>query len=222
MNSRSGAIVAPSILSADFLRLGQEIAELRDAGCRRIHVDVMDGVFVPNISFGCPVVKKAVRDFPEMVFDAHLMITDPIRYVEDFSRIGCRVIIPHIESKSGNRECLELIRSLGRKAGISIKPKTPAEAILPLIDLLDEVLVMSVEPGFSGQSYIPGSEEKVAEVRRLLDGNGREDAIVSIDGGINERTGVLCRDAGAEVLVAGSWLFGSTDRERRLHLFEQD
>ena len=217
----NGAIVAPSILSADFLKLGQEIEELAQAGCRRIHVDVMDGVFVPNISFGCPVVKKAVREYPDMVFDAHLMITDPIRYVEDFARIGCQVIIPHIESQSGNRECLELIHSLGCRAGISIKPHTPAEAILPLIDLLDEVLVMSVEPGFSGQSYIEGSEIKVSEVRKLLDENGRQEAVVSVDGGINGETGILCRDAGATVLVAGSWLFGSSDRAERLHCFEE-
>lgn len=213
-------IIAPSILSADFSKLGAEIESLRDAGCKRIHVDVMDGVFVPNISFGCPVVKQVRKMFPDMIFDAHLMITDPIKYVEDFSKIGSDIIIVHIESQSGNRECLEKIRSLGKKAGISIKPKTPTEAILPLIDLLDEVLVMSVEPGFSGQSYIPGSDLKVAEVRRLLDENGRQEAIVSIDGGINDETGLLCKNAGAEVMVAGSWIFGSDDRSRRLHLFD--
>ena len=125
-------IIAPSILSADFSKLGAEIESLRNAGCKRIHVDVMDGVFVPNISFGCPVVKQVRKMFPDMIFDAHLMITDPIKYVEDFAKIGSDIIIVHIESQSGNRECLEKIHSLGRKAGISIKPKTPAEAILPL------------------------------------------------------------------------------------------
>lgn len=213
-------IVAPSILSADFSKLGEEIANLREAGCERIHVDVMDGQFVPNISFGAPVVKQVRKMFPDMIFDAHLMIIDPIKYVEDFAKIGCDIIIVHIESLSGGRECLEKIHSLGCKAGISIKPKTPAEAILPLVDLLDEVLVMSVEPGFGGQSYIEGSEQKIAEVRKILDENGKQDAIVSVDGGINDETGMLCKNAGCEVLVAGSWIFGATNREERLHLFD--
>lgn len=213
-------VIAPSILSADFSKLGAEIADLRDAGCKRIHVDVMDGVFVPNISFGAPVVKQVRKMFPEMIFDAHLMITDPIKYVGDFAKIGCDIIIVHLESQSGNRECLKKIHSLGCKAGISIKPKTPVEEILPLIDLLDEVLVMSVEPGFSGQSYIEGSDKKIAAVRKLLDENGKTDAVVSIDGGINDETGLLCKNAGAEVMVAGSWIFGTEDRKTRLHLFD--
>ncbi|MCM1023892.1 MAG: ribulose-phosphate 3-epimerase [Prevotella sp.] len=202
-------IVSASILSADFLNLGSEIKRAEGAGCRYIHFDVMDGVFVPNISYGLPVL-KAVSRTASAVLDVHLMITDPLRYAEKFAENGADIITFHIESKSDTAETIEAIRSLGKKAGLALKPGTPLSEAEKYIDMIDMLLIMTVEPGFGGQSFIPEMREKIAAAKKLIADRGL-DVLIEVDGGINGSTAETVKNAGADVLVAGSYLFKARD-----------
>ena len=202
--------IAPSILSADFTRLGEEIASVSDADY--IHFDVMDGVFVPNISVGLPVL-QSVRKCTDMVLDVHLMITEPIRYVEQFCEAGGDIVTVHYEADDEDRivEAMEQIRECGKRAGISIKPGTPAEVLKPFLQYADLILVMTVEPGFGGQGFMLDQVKKIEQVRKLIDQSGYKIEL-EVDGGINDGTAELCAEAGADVLVSGSYLFKRADR----------
>ena len=202
--------ISPSILTADFSQLGEEISTINNADY--LHVDVMDGVFVPNISVGLPVV-KALSDITEITLDVHLMITSPHRYIERFAEAGADIIVFHIEAETTENiySSIETIRSLGKKAGLSIKPKTPVKALLPYISEIDLVLVMTVEPGFGGQSFMPDMLPKIEEIRKIINTQALN-CELEVDGGINNETAKLCINAGANVLVVGNHIFSQTDR----------
>lgn len=202
-------IVSASILSADFLNLGSEIKRAEDAGCRYIHFDVMDGVFVPNISYGLPVLKAVARE-ARSVLDVHLMITDPIKYVEKFAEKGADIITFHLESESDTAETIKKIHSLGKKAGLAIKPKTPVSEAEKYIDMIDMLLVMTVEPGFGGQGFMSDMPVKIAGAKKMIADRGL-DVPIEVDGGINGSTAEQVKNAGADVLVAGSYLFKAQD-----------
>ncbi len=200
--------VAPSILSADFSKLGEEVKNISEAGAHYIHIDVMDGNFVPNITFGPPVI-KAIRNTTEKVFDVHLMIEKPERYIKNFVDAGADIIVVHAEACTHLHRVIQEIKSYGIKAGVSLNPHTPVEIIKHLIPELDMVLIMSVNPGFGGQSFIPFSLDKIRQVRALS-----SSIDIEVDGGINEETGRLCVEAGATVLVAGSYVFNGDYKEK--------
>ncbi len=202
-------IVSASILSADFLNLGNEIKRAEDAGCRYIHFDVMDGLFVPNISYGIPVL-KAVKRVSKAMLDVHLMITDPIKYVEKFAESGADIITFHAEANSDISETIDKIHSLGKKAGLALKPKTPVKEAERYIDRIDMLLIMTVEPGFGGQGFIYDTPKKISESKKLVESMGLNIPI-EVDGGIRENTCSLVKEAGANVLVAGSYLYRSED-----------
>ena len=197
--------ISPSILSSDFSKLGYDVEKVEQGGAEYLHIDVMDGVFVPNISLGA-CVQKSIRKQSKMVFDTHLMIVDPIRYIDDFYKAGSDIITIHYESCDNVEETLKKIRDLGMKAGLSIKPKTPVSVIKPLIGKFDMLLIMSVEPGFGGQSFIPESLEKIKEARALL-----PELDIEVDGGINADNINEVVKSGANVIVAGSAIFGHDD-----------
>ncbi|MGE4483770.1 MAG: ribulose-phosphate 3-epimerase [Oscillospiraceae bacterium] len=206
--------IAPSILSADFTMLGKDIRDVCSADY--LHFDVMDGVFVPNISVGLPVL-ESVRKMTDMVLDVHLMITKPHKYVKRFAEAGADIIVFHLEADEPQDILMAIsdIKASGKKAGLSIKPRTPAEALIPYLPMLDMVLVMTVEPGFGGQSFMQDQMPKVKKVREMITVGGY-DCDVEVDGGINPETAKICVGAGANVLVAGSDIFKATDRTARI------
>ena len=204
--------LSPSILSADFVNLERDIRALTPAGADYVHVDVMDGLFVPNITIGIPVV-AAIRGITELPLDVHLMIDRPIRYVERFCKAGADILTVHVEAdtEENTRRALEIIRDLGVRPAICVKPKTPAEAVLPFIDLCSLILVMTVEPGFGGQSFMADMMPKVEKIRAYI--NEKNPACeLEVDGGVNEQTAEACKAAGANVLVAGSAYFKAADK----------
>ncbi|HEY7288400.1 MAG TPA: ribulose-phosphate 3-epimerase [Vicinamibacterales bacterium] len=205
-------LIAPSILSADFAALGDAIAAAERGGADLIHVDVMDGHFVPNITIGPPVV-KSIRKVTRLPLDVHLMITDPDRYIDAFAEAGASMISVHVEVLPHLHRTVHAIKALGVKAGVVLNPATPVVAIEEIASDVDYVLVMSVNPGFGGQTFIPRSESKVRDVRALLDRSGSQ-APVEIDGGIDQRTVGRVVAAGARILVAGSAIFHTADPER--------
>ncbi|MGM9669790.1 MAG: ribulose-phosphate 3-epimerase [Faecousia sp.] len=203
--------VSPSILSADFVNLERDIRRLSQQGADYVHVDVMDGLFVPNITIGIPVV-AAIRKITGLPLDVHLMIDRPIRYVEDFCRAGADILTVHVEAdtRENTIAALKKIRELGVKAAVSVKPGTPAEAVLPFLPLCDLILVMTVEPGFGGQSFMADMMPKLKTIRGYIDAEN-PGCELEVDGGVNAVTGHVCRENGANVLVAGSAFFKSTD-----------
>ena len=203
--------IAPSILSADFVNLERDIRALGPAGADYVHVDVMDGLFVPNISIGLPVVKAIARISP-LPLDVHLMIDRPLRYVERFCEAGADLVTIHVEADTAEhtRQALETIRASGRKAGLSVKPGTPAEAVLPYLELCDLILVMTVEPGFGGQKFMADMMPKLRTIRGWID-ERRPGCELEVDGGVNTETAMVCRENGANVLVAGSAWFKAPD-----------
>lgn len=204
--------ISPSILASDFSRLGDEVRSVTQAGAELVHIDIMDGMFVPNITLG-PCVIKSIRGVTDAVFDTHLMINEPIRYIDAFADAGSDIITFHFESCTDHVEVIERIHALGKKAGISIKPATPAFVLEPLLEMVDMVLVMTVEPGFGGQSFIPETLESVKVVREMLVRLGIEDKVdIEVDGGMTPQTSPLAIAAGANIVVAGSAVFKSDDR----------
>lgn len=198
-------LIAPSLLSSDFADLKTEIAKVTEAGAHLLHVDVMDGNFVPNLTIGMPVV-KAIKGVSTLPLDVHLMIDSPEKYIEEFANAGSDYLTIHVESTSTVKDCLLQIRKLKMKPGITLRPKTKLDEIRPFLGLVDLVLIMTVEPGFGGQSFMHDQLEKVSWLKSYRDKNHLS-YLIEIDGGVNEQTAQLCWEAGADVLVAGSAVF---------------
>ena len=204
--------ISPSALACDLTKMGEEVNEIEKAGAELVHLDVMDGVFVPNSSFGLAVL-EALRKKSSMFFDVHLMIDKPEKYIERYiTECGADLVTFHLEATDVPDECLATIKKHGKKAAVSVKPKTPAEAVFPYLDRCDMVLVMTVEPGFGGQSFMPDMLDKVRAIRAEINRRGL-DIDIQVDGGINSETAKLAREAGANVFVAGSAVFKAADRK---------
>ena len=215
------AILSPSILSADYMHFHEDMEKTKKDGAKWLHVDIMDGHFVPNLSFGYSWV-KARRKITDLVLDVHLMIDTPIKYAEEFCKAGSDYLTIHVEADTPEniKKTLELIRSLGVKPGIVVKPKTPAEAVAPYLSMVDMVLVMTVEPGFGGQKFMADMMPKLKKLREMLDEVNPE-CHLEVDGGVDLTTGEVCKANGADVLVAGSAFFGAADRKTFLETIEK-
>lgn len=209
-------IISASILSADLCNLERDIKRAEKAGCDYIHFDVMDGVFVNNISYGIPVLKY-VSKVTDIVLDVHLMIVDPIKYIKQFAESGADIITFHYEAGSDCGEVIDLIHSYGKKAGVSVKPNTPVSVLYPYLDKIDMILVMTVEPGFGGQGFITETLDKIAELKGELDKRNMT-VPIQVDGGINDKTAPKVKENGASILVAGSYLFGAEDMKKAVEL----
>ena len=207
--------IAPSILSADFSKLGEEVIKLHDAGADFIHIDVMDGEFVTYISFGMPVI-KAIRNKTDKVFDVHLMINNPQRYIDDFIEAGADIITLHYESEKHLDRAIQYIKSKGVKAAVALNPATPTVVLKNIIGSLDMVLIMSVNPGFGGQSFIPYSLDKIREVKQMAIEANNEDILIQVDGGIDSNNVKDVVEAGANVIVAGSAVFKNGNIEENI------
>lgn len=205
-------IISPSILSADFVNLERDIKKVANAGAEWLHIDVMDGAFVPNITIGIPVV-KAIRGITDLVLDVHLMIEHPEKYIEDFANAGADIITVHYEATGANTlDVINKIKTLGKKAGLSIKPNTKPEEIKEYIEFCDLILVMTVEPGFGGQKFMRECAEKLPYIKALQ----KEGQYLQVDGGINSETGMVCKELGANSLVAGNYVFNSENIKERI------
>jgi len=203
-------ILSPSILSADFTQLGADCRMVLDAGAQMLHYDVMDGHFVPNISFGVPVLKSLHKNLPDAFYDVHLMISHPLQYAEPFIKAGAALYNFHLECEDDIQQTIDAVKALGCKVGLTIKPGTRPETLTPYLDQLDLVLVMSVEPGFGGQKFMPSALDKL---RWLREERAKRSAhyLLEVDGGVDDATAPLCVEAGADILVAGSAVFGAAD-----------
>ena len=206
--------ILPSILSADFANLERDVRELEQIGIDMFHIDVMDGNFVPNISFGFPII-EAIRSKTDKIFDCHLMIARPEEYVERFCNAGCDMVSFHIEATNHADRVIQIIKNSGKKAGIVLNPQTSIESVKYLLPKLDYVLIMTVNPGFGGQKFIPEMLDKIEELAKIREEKGYS-FLIQVDGGVNVETSKLCRDRGADLLVCGSFLFGAEDKEKTL------
>ncbi len=210
--------ISPSILSCDYGKIAEELKDMELAGADYMHIDVMDGHFVPNLTLGAPVI-KCIRKATDVPFDVHLMISDPLKYIDDFCDAGADIITFHTECDSPIDETIEKILSRGVKASLTVKPKTPVEDIFPYLDKLSMVLVMTVEPGFGGQSFMEDMMAKVSALRNEINARGL-DCEIEVDGGINEKTIAVAAAAGADVFVSGNALFSSADRKAAVEKFK--